>query len=92
MPLRELLRGKVPPDIQLTPEYKAFLSLLRQENIADAATLRTYLAQEREAGADQLKALQGSNRGGTQSVRLRSLAKKQEFLALIQEKILKYLS
>jgi hypothetical protein len=91
MALRELLRDKVPPDVQLTHEYKSFMSLVRQENLTDVATLRAYLAQESEACTARIKALQGSNNGGTQSVHLRSLSKKYEFLKLIQDKILRYL-
>jgi hypothetical protein len=91
MALRELLREKVPGDVQLTHEYKAFLSLVKKANISDLATLQAYLDQESAACASQLRQHQAHNLGGTQNRLLRALAKKHEFLKLIQDKILSYL-
>jgi hypothetical protein len=89
--LRDLLRLRIPEDVQLTREYKAFLSLVRKANITDLPTLKAYLGEERAACTAQLKSSQGSNQGGTQSRHIRTLSKRQEFLKLVQDRILPYL-
>ena len=91
MAFKDDIKKKIPAYLQATPEFKVFTALVKKEDIRGPASLRKYI----ETNIDNLKAdfkeKKKSNKEGSMSRRLRPIAKKLDFLKLVNQKFVKYL-
>ena len=90
MAFKDDIKKKIPAYLQATPEFKIFKALIKKEDIRGPASLKKYL----ETNIDNLKAdfkeKKKSNKEGSMSRRLRTIAKKLDFLKLVKQKFLRY--
>ena len=88
MTFKEVVKRKVPVDIQETSEFKTFLSLIKREEITNPIALQKHI--ESELDDCKKKLVQYSATSSMNRLRVRC-AEKIAFLKLVRDKILKYL-
>jgi len=88
MTFKEVLKKKVPADLQQTPEFPIILKLIEQEEITGGESLRHWLNVEIRKCEVDLKEFDKA--GSTMNRKRVRCAERIELLKLIHDKILKY--
>lgn len=88
---KDLLKKKIPEDIQFTPEFKTLLAIIKQKNIKDSASLRTHIKAEIKSCQDWIKKNQKQSKEGTMNRHLKKYSNKLDFYELVNKKVLRYL-
>lgn len=91
MSFKDVLKAKVPEHLQHTPEFPIFLKLVKQESITSSESLKHYLSAEIERKEKNLKEL-AKGKSSTSNRQRVEIAKNIDFLRLILDKILPYVS
>jgi len=91
MTLKKELREKVPEKVVHTPEYNAFLSMIKQKKISTTDALKKHVNSEIEKCAEWRKKNDKNSQQGTMNRWKIHYSKKQDFYQLIKRKVLKYL-
>ncbi|MBW3001663.1 hypothetical protein KY338_00715 [Candidatus Woesearchaeota archaeon] len=91
MVFKDDVKKKIPAYLQDTPEFKVFTALIKKENIRGPASLRAYLEANIEKLKTDFKEKKKANKNGSMNRRLRPIAKKLDFLRLVDKKFVKYL-
>lgn len=87
MPIKDILREKLPRDVKESPEFNSLLSLIAKEDIKGIAELNGYLDNE----IKKIRGWLSANKGpGTMSRLIRENVKKLEFLETIKKEVMKY--
>lgn len=88
MTFKEILKARVPEQLQQTPEFPIILKLIGQARITGAESLRHWLNVEVQKCKNELKEFDKA--GSTMNRRRVQCAKRIELLTLVQDKILPY--
>ncbi|MBW3004665.1 hypothetical protein KY310_02445 [Candidatus Woesearchaeota archaeon] len=91
MAFKDDVKNKIPAYLQDTPEFKVFTALIKKENIRGPASLRAYLDANMEKLKADFKEMSRSNKEGSMNRKLRPIAKKLDFLKVVDKKFVKYL-
>jgi len=88
MPIKDILRKKLPSDVKESPEFNVLLKLIEKKKISSIAGLGDYLESEIKKTRKWL----AENRvAGTISDERREKVRELEFLEIIKSKVMKYL-
>jgi hypothetical protein len=88
MTFKDLLKNKVPLDLQNTPEFPIILKMLEQAKITGAESLRHWLNVETQKCENELREFDKA--GSTMNRKRVQCAKRIELLKLVRDKILTY--
>ena len=91
MSYKDILKKKIPEDIQFTPEFKTLLAIVKRKDIKSAISLRTHVKSEIKSCRDWIKKNQKQSRQGTMRRHLKRYNDKLDFYELINKKILGYI-
>ncbi len=91
MNFKDILKKKVPEDMQFTPEFKTLLAIVKRKDIKGSASLRTHVKSEIKSCRDWIKKNQKQSRQGTMRRHLKRKNDKLDFYELINKKILGYI-
>lgn len=91
MVFKKDIKKKIPDYLQGIPEFKVFTALIKKEDIRGPASLRKYVDITITNLKADFKEKKKSNKEGSMSRRLKTIAKKLDFLKFIKQKFLKYL-
>lgn len=87
MTFKDVLKQKIPADLQQTPEFPILLKLVERENISSELAFKHYLDAEIRKKENHLKELAGSSTNNRRRV---ELAKELDVLRVFQSRILPY--
>jgi hypothetical protein len=88
---KDILKKKIPEDIQFTPEFKTLLAVIRRKDIKGPSSLKTHVRSEIKNCRDWIKKNRPQSRNGTMRRHLKKYTDKLDFYELINKKILRYL-
>ena len=88
MTFKEVLKKKVPEDLQQTPEFPIIMKLIEQAKITSGESLRHWLAVEMEKCRNDLKEFDKA--GSTMNRKRVRCAERLQLLQLVHDKILRY--
>lgn len=91
MKFKNILKEKIPKDIQFTPEFKTLLAIIKRKNIKGPVSLRTHVKSEIKSCRDWIKKNQKQSRQGTMRRHLKRYNDKLDFYELINKKVLRYI-
>ncbi|RMD57838.1 hypothetical protein D6825_02800 [Candidatus Woesearchaeota archaeon] len=91
MPVRDLLKKKVPLRTRQGVDYRLFCKWISDRDIQTASQLKKELDREISREEQRLKELTGARRAGTNTRVCRACAKKLDFLKRCKRNIVKYL-
>ncbi len=91
MSYKDILKRKIPEDIQFTPEFKVLLAIIKRKDIRGPASLRTHVKSEIKSCRDWIKKNQKQSKQGTMRRHLKRYNDKLDFYELVRKKVLGYL-
>ncbi|MBW2978707.1 hypothetical protein KY304_01180 [Candidatus Woesearchaeota archaeon] len=91
MVLKDILKTKVPEDIQATPEFRILLAIIKRKKIKGPAGLQTHVKSEIKLCREWIKKNQKQSKQGTMQRHLKKYTNKLDFYELINKKILGFL-
>jgi len=86
MTFKDLLKNKVPANLQNTPEFPIILQMIEQAKITGAESLRHWLNVEAQKCENELREFDKA--GSTMNRKRVQCAKRIELLKLVRDKIL----
>jgi hypothetical protein len=91
MVFKNILKEKIPQDMQTTPEFKVLLAVIKRKKIRGPVSLRTHVKSEIKSCRDWIKKNQKQSVQGTMRRHLKRKNDKLDFYELINKKVLGYL-
>lgn len=88
MTFKDVLKKKVPEDLQQTPEFPIIVRLIEDANITGGESLRHWLAVEMQKCRNDLKEFDKA--GSTMNRKRVRCAERMNLLQLVHDKILEY--